>query len=549
MGKVQCWCDRAELIPFNEAYFRCLNCRTLVCRRRPESAAAFYGRHYWTTRQTDTLGHPDIHQRARLDLSERAIYWLKTLLAYKRPPGTTLELGSGHGGFSALLQWAGFEAVGLEPHAWVSQLARTIFNIPTLTGRLADQTIEPQSLDAVILLDVLEHLPDPAETLHQCRQLLKGDGLLLIQTPAAPPEATMEELETAGDPFLKMLLPLEHLYLYSKEGIQQLLHQTGFESITFEPALFPYDMFLAAAASPLPKAAEPDPAESLLNTSSGRLVLALLDLYQKWQTAETTGQKHSQQLHQLNAHLREVENDRTARLAQIGELNDRLQTAETDRSARLEQVQTLTAGLAQSEADRAARKAQIDALSEQLQTAEADRKARLAQIETLSAQLETAEADRRARLEQIETLSRRLQEAETDRAARLAQIEALTLQLKETKNDSAARLAQIEKLTGWLQTAEADRKSRLEQVNELTTRLKTAEADRQARLEQITELTALLTHSEADRAARLEQVTELTQLLEESEADRAARLEQIHILTADLQNLQNRQDDSELSLS
>jgi hypothetical protein len=89
MDKPHCWCDQPELTPFNEDYLRCLNCRTLIGRSRPESAAAFYGRHYWTTRQTDTLGHPDIHQRARLDLSDRAIYWLKTLLAYKRPPGTT----------------------------------------------------------------------------------------------------------------------------------------------------------------------------------------------------------------------------------------------------------------------------------------------------------------------------------------------------------------------------------------------------------------------------------------------------------------------------
>jgi 2-polyprenyl-3-methyl-5-hydroxy-6-metoxy-1,4-benzoquinol methylase len=523
MDKPHCWCDQPELTPFNEDYLRCLNCRTLIGRSRPESAAAFYGRHYWTTRQTDTLGHPDIHQRARLDLSDRAIYWLKTLLAYKRPPGTTLELGSGHGGFSALLQWAGFEAVGLEPHAWVSQLARTIFNIPTLTGRLADQSLEPQSLDAVILLDVLEHLPDPAETLHQCRQLLKADGLLLIQTPAAPPQAAMEELEAAENPFLKMLLPLEHLYLYSKEGLQQLLHQSGFQYLNFEPALFPYDMFLVAAVSPLPKPVEADPAESLLSSPSGRLVLALIDLHRKWQTAEANEQKQRQQRHQLEAHLREVEADRTARLEQIRELNERLQTAEADRSARLAQIQTLAASLAQSEADRAARKTQIETLSEQLQTAEADREARLAQVQELTALLKESEADRAARKAQIETISGQLETAEGDRQARLEQIQTLSRQLQEAETDRTDRLEQIERLTGWLQTAEADSKARLEQVNELT---------------------ALLRESEADRADRLEQVNELTRLLEESEDDRAARLEQIHTLTATIQSLQHPTDDS-----
>jgi len=114
-----CWCTEPNLIPFNDDYLCCQICETLVCLSQPESPAAFYGRDYWTTRQTGILGHPDIYERARLDLSDRAVYWLKTLLKYKRPPGKTLELGSGHGGFSGLLKWAGFQAMGLEPHAWV----------------------------------------------------------------------------------------------------------------------------------------------------------------------------------------------------------------------------------------------------------------------------------------------------------------------------------------------------------------------------------------------------------------------------------------------
>jgi SAM-dependent methyltransferase len=443
------------------------------------------------------LGHPDIYHRARLDLSDRAVYWLKTLLKYKRPPGKILELGSGHGGFSALLQWAGFQAMGLEPHAWVSQLSHSIFNVPTLTGRLADQSLEPQSLDTIILFDVLEHLPDPVETLHLCYALLKPDGLILIQTPCVPEGMSLEQIEADQNSITKMLLPMEHLYLYSKNGIQQQLNQTGFHHIVYEKALFSYDMFLVASGEKLLIPNENDPADSLIERPANRLVIALLDLYQKWQDAEA------------------------------------------DRLARFAQVEELTGLVKQAEADRLAWQGQIEMSSRQLLEIEQDRQARLENNEQLAGWLKTAEQERGELFEQVEQLTGWLKTAESDREARLTQINELSKHLKTAEADRAARLAQVNELSERLESAEADRQNRLEQVNELTELLEKSEEDRTDRLEQIVELTRLLEKSDADRAARLEQIQTLTKDLKESEADRSARLEQIITLTGMVELLQN----------
>jgi SAM-dependent methyltransferase len=477
MEAAACWCASSNLISFNEDYFRCQSCDTIVGRIQPENPAAFYGPDYWTTRQTEHLGHPDIHQRARDDLSSRAVYWLKTLLNYKQPPGTTLEIGSGHGGFSALLQWAGFHATGLEPNPWVSQLAQTAFNIPTLTGSLAEQSLNPATFDVIILLDVLEHLPNPLETLRHCRKLLNSNGILLIQTPCAPPNTAVEKLEQTHSPFPQMLLPLEHLYLYTERGIEQLLTQTGFPHLTFEKALFPYDMFLVGSTAPA--LAKTDPAKTLLETPNGRFVLALLDLHQKWQKANTN--QHNQ-------------------LEQINHLTSRLQEAETDRAARVVQAQALT---------------------ERLKESEADRQARLAQTQELTALLQSSEADRAARLKQVQKLTAHLQASEADHQARLEQVQTLTGQLKETEEQTAAHLFQIGQLTNWLKESEQDRANRLAQVEQLTDLLETAEADRTARLAQVTELTTLLAESETDRAARFEQIQTLTAVIQ-NQADGSA---------------------------
>lgn len=67
--------------------------------------------------------------------------------------------------------------------AWVVEFARRRFNVPMLFGPVEGQQIAPGSLDLIALMDVLEHLPDPAGTMLHCLSLLRPDGVLMIQTP------------------------------------------------------------------------------------------------------------------------------------------------------------------------------------------------------------------------------------------------------------------------------------------------------------------------------------------------------------------------------
>ena len=106
----QCWCGVGGLEPFSDWYMLCPACGTLVSR---EERAEGYGRDYWYGHQEADLGQPSIEARARLDLPERCVYWLRRFLRACLPPGDVLELGCAHGGFTALLTRAGFSARGL----------------------------------------------------------------------------------------------------------------------------------------------------------------------------------------------------------------------------------------------------------------------------------------------------------------------------------------------------------------------------------------------------------------------------------------------------
>ena len=351
-----CWCEESRLEPFSTHYLMCVACGTLVSQahRTPDQAGAgddagdFYGREYWSSHQREHLGLPDIEDRARLDLPERCLYWLRTLLAYKLPPSHTLELGCSHGAFVSLLRYAGLDAVGLEVSRWVVDYAQRAFRIPVLSGPIEQQQLPAQSFDAVILNDVLEHLPDPRRTVRESVSLLKPDGVLLVQTPRYPDPKTYEDLLREEHVFLKMLLEDEHIYLFSERSLRHLLASLGCQTLTFKPALFPYDMYTVAGRRELVESSRDEIVTALRTTPNARMVLALLDLDDQYRDlkerhAELTADResHIQSLLKHQAQLADQQDT-------IADMTRSLQRLSADNEARLHiilQLQATTAEL------------------------------------------------------------------------------------------------------------------------------------------------------------------------------------------------------------
>ena len=307
-----CWCGNHNLSSFSNDYLLCENCKTLILREWPEEETfrverddqGFYGKSYWFEHQEKDLQFGNIMTRARTDIPERILYWLHTLLKYKTPPGTTLELGCSHGGFVSVLQWVGFQASGLELSPWVVDFARQTFQIPMYQGKLEDQKVAAGSLDAVIMMDVLEHLPDPISTISAATALLKKDGILILQTPCYPEGRSFETLQKGRSPFLMMFQSPEHVYLFSQSSVRQILNRCNLPYIQFEPAFFGmYDMFLIASQSPLQVNSQEATDQALMATPGGRLILALLD--------------KDAECRDLSIRLQESEIDRAARLTHI----------------------------------------------------------------------------------------------------------------------------------------------------------------------------------------------------------------------------------------
>jgi 2-polyprenyl-3-methyl-5-hydroxy-6-metoxy-1,4-benzoquinol methylase len=461
--------------------------------RVEDEAEDFYGRRYWFEYQEQELGTPDITIRARGDLPERCVYWLRTVLRYRLPPGRVLDVGCGHGGFVMLLRRAGFEASGLELSPWVVDFAQQTFGVPVMRGPLEEQALSPGSFDILTMMDVLEHVAEPVVALSAAFEALADDGILVIQTPAAPPHMSWEAMVAADHPFLPLMRERGHLYLFRDTGVRRLLAQLGIHHVMFEPAYFSaYDMFVIASRRPLACLMPSAMAEALQVTPDSRLVLAMLDLDDRW--------------NDLQARYSDAERDRAARLAALHEHGTRLMVAQGE-------IVNLRQRLAAMERARSTYVSVISERGARLAASEADRAARLGVIKE--------QGDRLSVLgHELAELHRHLTEIESDRAARLAVIQeqgerlsTLKHELAASEADRAARLAVIQEqgerlsaLGHELAASEADRAARLAVIQEQGERLSVLEPE-------LAELRRHLTEVMANRAAQLSAMQDRWQVL------------------------------------
>ena len=135
--------------------------------------------------------------------------------------GKLLEIGCAYGFF---LQEAAryFEVAGVElaEHA-VAHCRRTGLNVRhgTADAALLQQT---GRADAIVLLDVVEHLPQPRETLALCEHYLNPGGVILITTG----DFGSLLARLAGVKW-RLMTPPQHLWFFTTESMRRLASDLG----------------------------------------------------------------------------------------------------------------------------------------------------------------------------------------------------------------------------------------------------------------------------------------------------------------------------------
>lgn len=153
-----------------------------------------------------------------------------------------LDVGSGPGLFLLHGKERGWETIGLEPSIQAVETSRKL-GLHVIEAFL-DQHSAAQvgRVDVVHMSEVLEHLPNPAETLRLVHPILEPHGLLCTAVPNDynPFQRAVRETNPR-DPW--WLAPPHHINYFDFESFKALVESCGFEVILQE-STFPIDLFL-----------------------------------------------------------------------------------------------------------------------------------------------------------------------------------------------------------------------------------------------------------------------------------------------------------------
>jgi SAM-dependent methyltransferase len=163
--------------------------------------------------------------------------------------GSILDVGCGSGNFLRCMKQGGFSTFGIEPSGSGSEYARTAHGIDVYRGMIEDYPAQNpnQRFDVITLLNVLEHLTRPAETLLQLRRMLASDGVLAIVVPDARFHdlvARFRRLWGVSDPywieqpdsFLSGFKLPDHLSSFQPRTVILLLQRCGFQVVVAKNA-------------------------------------------------------------------------------------------------------------------------------------------------------------------------------------------------------------------------------------------------------------------------------------------------------------------------
>ena len=251
----KCCCGNEKLEIYNDTYNKCSVCGTLVVKNEfsdevyspSNEEEDLYGSNYWEQMMTNKAGVNSLDEVIDLYIPERVTYWLEQILKYTTLGGRIAEIGCGMGQLAYTLSHSGYIVTAFELSSYICKVIHERLGLNAICGELHASDDE---YDTIIAMDVFEHLIDPDGFLEDCVHRLTSEGVLVMNTPCFDPKLSYEEMKSVKPRFELQLLDDQHIFLYSKDSIKQILKKHGFDNIIFVPAFFgdDYDMFMFASA-------------------------------------------------------------------------------------------------------------------------------------------------------------------------------------------------------------------------------------------------------------------------------------------------------------
>ncbi len=205
--------DLACVVPFR--IVQCLRCGLVYINPQQDKIKI-----YESYRNMQDVDYSNEEQGRRI--SARII--LKRIARYKRG-GRILDIGCATGFLLDEAKKQGWDPHGIELSAWAANIGRDKYNLDIFEGTLESAKFPFNYFDAIVMVDCIEHLPDPKKTLEEVRRILKPNGILCISTPDI--ESWLSRLLRARWWGIKEA----HLYYFSKKTLTNMLDAAGLKAI------------------------------------------------------------------------------------------------------------------------------------------------------------------------------------------------------------------------------------------------------------------------------------------------------------------------------
>ena len=151
--------------------------------------------------------------------------------------GKLLEIGCAGGFFLDEARKLGFEVLGVEPNASMANYGKTHLGVDIINSRI--ENIQKQELqknfDVIVLMDVLEHIPQPYEAMEKISSILNCKGYVLIRGPLHnDPVARFKEYlrQVIGKEKRLPGYPLD-VNCFNKKSLIRLLHEFGIVKLSW----------------------------------------------------------------------------------------------------------------------------------------------------------------------------------------------------------------------------------------------------------------------------------------------------------------------------
>jgi len=212
-----------DLIYLGTPYLRCSRCRTGMVRTMPTMASL--RREYEF--EYPLRFSPEHVPEPRAELFGSILDYLKAIGS----GGRLLDVGCGGGYLLASAAQRGWRSLGTDLSHRACVVARRN-GAPVIQAEGAALPLREGGVNAALLINVLDHTPDPLATLRETHRVLRPGGHLVIRIPNAAFHRPWVRLLTSLGPFVRWHgwdgYPILHLFAFTPSALRSLVTRAGF---------------------------------------------------------------------------------------------------------------------------------------------------------------------------------------------------------------------------------------------------------------------------------------------------------------------------------